>query len=125
MCTAETDRRQFLTAFGLAAAGCIVGRPAMADFSREARRSLSFWNTHTGERVSAVYWADGDYVPEALASIDRVLRDHRTGEVTRIDRHLLDVLHALRADLGTTAPFHVISCYRGQRLGHVVAVGPV
>jgi uncharacterized protein YcbK (DUF882 family) len=32
-----------------------------------------------------------------------------------VDRGLLDVLHALRLDLGTTAPFHVISCYRSSK----------
>jgi len=59
-----------------------------------------------------MYWADGEYRPEGLAAINRVLRDHRTGGIKPIDCRLLDVLHLLRKDLGTTAPFHVISCYR-------------
>jgi uncharacterized protein YcbK (DUF882 family) len=111
MDSADHGRRRFLSAVGLAGAGWILGRPAFADLA-QAPRSLSFLNTHTGEKVSAVYWADGSYRPEGLAAINRVLRDHRTGLVREIDRRLLDVLHALRNDVRARAPFHVISCYR-------------
>ena len=123
-------RRRFLTtAAGAAASLLVVGRAGWADApAASGRRSLSFLNTHTGESVSAVYWADGAYRAEGLAEIDRVLRDHRTGAVRAIDRRLLDVLHALRRDIGTSAPFHVISCYRSpqsndalRRAGRAVA----
>lgn len=112
MSVPDPGRRQFLSAAGLASAWWLLGRPASAAVQPHSPRSLSFLNTHTGEKVSAVYWADGDYQPEGLAAINRVLRDHRTGGVKAIDRRLLDVLHLLRNDLGTTVPFHVISCYR-------------
>jgi uncharacterized protein YcbK (DUF882 family) len=107
----DGGRRQFLSAAGLAGAWWLLGRPAFAD-AQLSPRSLSFLNTHTAEKVTAVYWADGVYQPEGLAAINHVLRDHRTGGIKPIDCRLLDVLHLLRKDLGTTAPFHVISCYR-------------
>src|SRR5438876_8515451 len=112
-----SGRRLFLTAAAGAAASLLVGRPSAADapFTARRERSLSLFNTHTGESVSAVYWADGEYRAEGLAQIDRVLRDHRTGAVRPIDRRLLDVLHALRRDIGTSAPYHVISCYRSPQ----------
>ena len=75
-------------------------------------RSLSFRETHTGEVLSTLYWVDGRYVPEAMAAIDRILRDYRTGEIKPIDKRLLDFLHAIRFSLGTREPFHVISGYR-------------
>lgn len=75
-------------------------------------RRLAFYNTHTGERVDAVYWVDGRYQADALARIDRVLRDHRTSRVKSIDRRVLDLLHELGGRLGTSQPFHVISAYR-------------
>jgi uncharacterized protein YcbK (DUF882 family) len=115
MSSPDHGRRRFLRAAGLAGAALLLGRSALADLMARDRRSLSFLNTHTGERVSGVYWADGRYLPDALACIDRVLRDHRTGDVIAVDRQLLDVLHALRLDLGTSAPFHVISCYRSPK----------
>lgn len=77
-------------------------------------RSLAFFNTHTNERCRVTYWRDGSFDPEALRSIDQILRDHRTDEVKEIDRNLLDLLHDLRRRLRTDAPFHVISGYRSQ-----------
>ena len=123
-------RRQFLTtAAGAAASVLACGRAGWADApAPSGRRALSFLNTHTGESVSTVYWADGEYRADGLAAIDRVLRDHRTGAVRPIDRRLLDVLHALRSDIGTSVPFNVISCYRSpqsnaalRRAGRAVA----
>ena len=123
-------RRLFLSAAAGAAVSLLVGRPSAADapFTARRERALSFFNTHTGESVSAVYWADGVYREEALATFNRVLRDHRTGGLHAVDTRLLDLLHALRGDLGTRAPFHVISCYRSPATnatlrshGHAVA----
>jgi uncharacterized protein YcbK (DUF882 family) len=111
----DSNRRRFLSVAGLAGASLLLGRSARADAPLPSARALAFVNTHTGEKVSATYWADGRYVPGALAAIDRVLRDHRTGDVIEVDRRLLEVLHALRRDLGTEAPYHVISCYRSPR----------
>jgi uncharacterized protein YcbK (DUF882 family) len=78
-------------------------------------RSLAFYNTHTGESLNACYWRKGGYVPGALAEIDFILRDHRTGEVIEIDRNLLDLLSSLRAGVGKSQPFHIISGYRSVR----------
>ena len=62
-------RRHFLTtAAGVAASLLVAGRAGWADAPAPAasgRRSLSFLNTHTGESVSTVYWADGEYRPTA------------------------------------------------------------
>jgi uncharacterized protein YcbK (DUF882 family) len=73
---------------------------------------LSFENMHTGERLSAAYWSDGQYVEDELVLIHRILRDHRTGEIHTIDCQLLDLLHHLRVSLETDQPFQVISGYR-------------
>jgi uncharacterized protein YcbK (DUF882 family) len=75
-------------------------------------KSLSLYNTHTGEGLNAVYWVEGEYLPEALAAVDHVLRDHRTDEIKPIDPQLLDLLHAIRKELGCHQPFHIISGYR-------------
>jgi len=75
-------------------------------------RVASFDNLHTGETLRTVYWAEGGYVPEALREIDHVLRDFRTDEVLSIDPALIDLLFALRREMGSTAAFGVISGYR-------------
>ena len=79
---------------------------------RSPEKSLSLYNTHTGEGVNAVYWVEGEYLPEALAAVDHVLRDHRTDEIKPIDPQLLDLLYAIREELGCHQAFHIISGYR-------------
>jgi uncharacterized protein YcbK (DUF882 family) len=95
----------------LTAASWLAASPCWAA-PRPLPRRLAFHNTHTGENVDVVYWSDGHYVPDALAEINRVLRDHRTSEVKAIDRRVLDLLFELRVALKTDKPFHVISGYR-------------
>jgi uncharacterized protein YcbK (DUF882 family) len=107
-------RRAFLRTSGAAllAAGTVGIRSALA---APAARRLSFENLHTGERLALDYWNDGAYHPEALAAINKVLRDFRTGDVHAIDPRLLDLLHDVNARLETAAPFQVISGYRSPR----------
>lgn len=114
--SASLSRRQFLKA-GLAAATCVALSPLLTGPARAAMllspaRTLAFTNLHTGESCALAYWEQGVYVPEALATINRVLRDHRTDEQHPIDVALLDLLTALQGRLETNAPFEVISGYR-------------
>ena len=108
------SRREFLGLGMLATAAGILPRTAQARIGGvlEAERSLAFYNTHTGETLNAVYWVQGEYVTESLATIDQILRDHRTDEIKSIDIQLLDLLHALGRRLETRQPIHIISGYR-------------
>lgn len=104
------DRREFIGLGGL----LIFSSAAQAGVG-SSPRLLSFDNLHTGEKLNTVYWADGEYVAESLADINRVLRDYRTGEIFSIDVRLLDALAALRIKLETARPFEVISGYRSPK----------
>lgn len=118
------DRRRLLSLAGAAAlsGGITLGSsPALARRIERDRRSLSFLHLHTGERLSVEYWAAGRHVGDALREIDMVLRDHRTGEHTRMDPELMDLLFALRTRLGTDRPFHVISGYRSPKTNAMLA----
>jgi len=107
-----TSRRDFLRLSGIVALG-LAGLPVLARASAPSRdRVLGFYNTHTGERIRATYWADGSYVASELAAVDRLLRDHRSGDVTVIDRRLFDMLYALQVASEARGDFHVISGYR-------------
>jgi uncharacterized protein YcbK (DUF882 family) len=75
-------------------------------------RTVALDNLHTGESMEAVYWADGDYIPDVLAAVNVHLRDFRTGDVHPIDPRLLDLLDAMTARTGTQSRFQVISGYR-------------
>ena len=104
------SRRQLLKlAAGALPLAAAWSAPALA---AAAPRDLAFHNLHTGETLRALYWDQGAYVPDALAAVDHVLRDFRTGDVHAIDPRLLDLLHTLGSTVGTGGPFQVISGYR-------------
>jgi uncharacterized protein YcbK (DUF882 family) len=78
-------------------------------------RRLHLYSTNTGESFNRVYWADGDYIPEALAEINHLLRDYRANQIKEIDPNLLDLLFNLNHKLEIDNPYHVISGYRTPR----------
>jgi uncharacterized protein YcbK (DUF882 family) len=88
-----------------------LGAAQAAPRLQEAR-TIALLNPHTGEAVKATYWLQGRYVPDELAAINRVLRDHWTNEVAAIDPRLLDVLHELQNRIETRGAFHAMSAYR-------------
>ncbi len=102
------ERRKFI--IGAGAALLAPASPALADIGES--RSIALDNLHTGEKLLVEYWQQGQYVPQALALVNHVLRDFRSGDVHAIDPRLLDLLALLRHGLETTAPFSVISGYR-------------
>lgn len=104
-------RRRFLAGAG-AALAAVPFSPAFAGVEQAGARTLSFDNLHTGEKLKIDYWIDGSYLPDALQTINHLLRDFRNGEVHMIEPKLLDLLTVLRAQLDTEQPFQVISGYR-------------
>jgi uncharacterized protein YcbK (DUF882 family) len=104
-------RRQFIKFGVLATATGIAPRLARA-VTESTERRLAFYSTHTGEKLDVVYRIGNDYIPESLAQVNRVLRDHRNNEVCAIDLRLLDLLHTLSNSLQARGVFHVISGYR-------------
>jgi len=109
------NRRSFLGFGALATAGALVpgtARAATAPAAARRDRVLSFFHTHTGERLKLAYCCDGVYQPEALAQLNHLLRDFRVDQQTAIDPQLFDLLHELGGVLETDQPFHVISGYR-------------
>ncbi len=78
----------------------------------KTEKNLSFYNTHTGESLKTTYWANGQYISEALSDVNFILRDHRTDEMKPINNTLLNLLHVIKMKIGTQQPFHIISGYR-------------
>ncbi|WP_082554926.1 DUF882 domain-containing protein [Caulobacter sp. Root1455] len=80
-----------------------------------APRWLKLHNIHTQEKLEAVYFDKGEYVPDAVQALDRVLRDYRTGDVYSMHPELFDTLSALSQKTGSKSHFQVISGYRSPR----------
>ncbi len=80
-----------------------------------APRWLKLHNIHTEEKLEAVYFENGDYVPDAVQALDKVLRDYRTGDVHPMNPRLFDTLADLAGKTETKAHFQVISGYRSPK----------
>lgn len=125
----DASRRGFLSSLGklVLGAGAAVTLPTIITDRAEAapmsaaRRTLSFVSPHTREKLRVTYFADGRYLPTALADVNEMLRDWRTGEKGRMDPKLLDLLFQLRQRLRTDEPFQVISGYRCPKTNAMLA----
>jgi uncharacterized protein YcbK (DUF882 family) len=89
-------RARWLLVF-LLAATCGRALESAGTLPREYR--LRFYNTHTNERLDIVYRRGDSYLPEALATLDRYLRDSLTGVVRHFEPRLFDLLYDLTASL--------------------------
>lgn len=109
-------RRRELLTLGAAAGLAAIAAPAWAQsFDVWGPRRAILDNLHTGEKFNEVYYANGSYLPDALAEATRVMRDWRTGDEHFIDPGLFDALHAIGDRLETRQPFQIISGYRSPR----------
>jgi uncharacterized protein YcbK (DUF882 family) len=112
--------RRRLVGAALLAAGAAVGAGTLARAAVRhgaadvERRSICLRNLHTAEELEVEYFRGG-YVPGALARIDVLLRDFRTGDVYPIDPGLIDQLRSVALALERPPVFHVISGYRSPR----------
>jgi uncharacterized protein YcbK (DUF882 family) len=113
-------RRRFLRSFGCAAVG--LGAIGTARAGGSERRSLAFVHTHTGERLTAVYYEAGAYRPGVLQQVNELLRDFRTDTVFPIDPMVLDRLFELHSDTGGTEPFQVICGYRSRATNEALRI---
>ena len=115
------SRRGFLGS--VAGAAITLASPAVIASSKPARdwstegspagdRELSFYNTHTGEKLKATFWSGGEYLDDGRKQIDWILRDHRAGVASAIDPKLLDLLFHLQAKVEHPGEFQIISGYR-------------
>jgi len=96
----------------LAAAVPALALPDTLQAASLTPRELRFVHTHTSERLVVEYFRDGQYLPDALTSVNHFLRDFRTEEEHEIQPDLLDLLHRLAGLTEADRPFQVISAYR-------------
>jgi uncharacterized protein YcbK (DUF882 family) len=104
--------------FAGTAAGALLLAPTLALADR--RRALSFYHTHTGERLRVTYAERNRPLPDALEEISHFLRDFRSGEAHPIDPQLLDILHQLQEATGGQGPYEIISAYRSPQTNEML-----
>jgi len=106
------SRRRFLTTSACVVAGLLV--PDMLFAAKKKFEPLSFYHTHTGERMEILY-TPGSYAGSVQKALEYFLRDFRTGEVHPIDPMLLDTLCAIQNCCGKHTAYEVISGYRSPK----------
>jgi uncharacterized protein YcbK (DUF882 family) len=113
----ELSRRRLMQLIFLAGLTILAPPSLLASIKalNTTKRSLSLYNPHTKESFAGIYRLNGEYDSHALAKINHLMRDTRTGEVKEIDKQLLDLMYALAEKLKAEEPFHVISGYRNPK----------
>ena len=99
---------------GVSAAG-LLASTAYGSSAPDGPKRIALLNLHTGERLDIEYFRDGIYVPSAVAAIEVLLRDFRTGERHAIDPSLMDYLVQVAHTAGVDPAFSVISGYRSPQ----------
>lgn len=117
--TLIASRRRFLRGAAMALPALFV--PGLVRATTGDHQRLAFFHTHTSETLDIVYRENGEYVPEALAEINHLLRDFRTGDVHQIDPALLDILHQVQDMTGGRGRYEIISGYRSPATNHMLA----
>lgn len=115
-----TSRRGFLAVLGSATLLSVAPNFATTGFAKAPAiltgagnyRSLALANDRTGEWLKSVYWIEGEYIPEALAAYNHILRDWREDRAVTFDPRTLDILTAVQTMLETSEPFEIVSGYR-------------
>ncbi len=115
------SRRQFLVFGAAASAAAFVSHPVEAALHTKVERAVALHNIHTGESLKTTYWANGHYQTGSLRQLNRILRDHYSGDVHSIDPQVIDLLCALQHRLGTKKPFQIISGYRSPQTNAMLA----
>lgn len=112
---ARVTRRTMLGALGGAAclltAPHAVASPAVLTGAGDVRR-VHLINPRTGDQLDTVYWVEGEYIPEAKAEIDFLLRDWRENLIIDFDMRTVNILAATQRLLEASEPMSIVSGYR-------------
>lgn len=113
--TSLFTRRRFIAGSLQLAAGIVLASPLESLATRiSPPQEISFFHTHTGERLALEYSCDG-CSEETRHSLNEFLRDFRTEEIHPIDPGLLDILSALQQKTGCHGTVEVVSGYRSPK----------
>lgn len=115
-------RRKFVS-FSLASAA-LLASGALKVLPASARQTIghevSIRNAHTGERFKGVYRIGSYYVPSAFRRINRVMRDHRTGDIHPIDPELIDTVARVQRDCRCGQAVEILSGYRSPKTNNML-----
>ncbi|MAR56600.1 MAG: hypothetical protein CMM93_05400 [Rickettsiales bacterium] len=116
-------RRNFLR--GLAGSAALTALPtsgfASALDSINEHHTIKLHSIHTGETGKFDIMVNGEFVAEELARADKLLRDHRTGDVEKMDQEALRLLAKIAKKTENSKGFNIISGYRSPASNAMLA----
>jgi uncharacterized protein YcbK (DUF882 family) len=115
--TSSISRRGLLGAF---AATAVIAAPTYSSAAGFLRgggdiRRLKMYSGRTGESIDTIYWIEGNYIPEAIAEVNRFFRDWRDGQTHQIDTRTIDIVAATQNLLDSNQPYTLISGFRSSQ----------
>ncbi|MBL8702989.1 MAG: DUF882 domain-containing protein [Alphaproteobacteria bacterium] len=114
--TARNPSRRSLFAFAAGACSLLlINKPASAARVLIPEKSLFITRAHAGESFRGVFWAAGQYDPDALTRIKRLLRDANDNSFHQIDTALIELMARMQRTLDTRQALEVVSGYRSPR----------
>jgi uncharacterized protein YcbK (DUF882 family) len=78
-------------------------------------RTLSFFHTHTNERLTVTFRRNGRVDEGALSQLNWFLRDWRVDKPAQMDPRLFDILWEVYRESGSSQPIQIISAYRSPQ----------
>ncbi len=108
--------------------GTFASLAAGRAFAQDASRWIELHNINTRETLKVTFHDGKDFIPAAVAKLQHLLRDFRTGEAHEIDTGLYLLLTDLAKKSGREPVYDLISGYRSPQTneklraqGHAVA----
>lgn len=103
--------------FGVFAAGIVAAAPTTSNAFGILRgagdiRRVKMYSGRSGESVDAIYWIDGQYIPEVLKEINHFMRDLRADSTFKMNPGNLDIIAATHHLLDVNEPYTLLSGYR-------------
>ncbi|MEZ2220335.1 DUF882 domain-containing protein [Rhizobium sp. RCC_161_2] len=86
-----------------------VGTPSQAGGET---RSLKIYYVHTGEKAVITYKRNGKYDPDGLEKLNRILRDWRKNQPTKMNPRLFDLIWEVYRESGSHEFIYVICGFR-------------
>lgn len=114
------SRRQALV-MGAGTLAGLVAAPALLRADAPYKRSLNMQSLNSGEKLKITYWAENDYIPDALKQINWFMRDLRSNDQTAMSTQLLDLLWEIDQLSPSSNPLYTMSGYRTPKTNAMLA----
>lgn len=112
----QLDRRSFLRATIISAPALAAPNLAFGARPDPARtREIRIRHARTDETFTDIYYDQGEYLTDAMDTLDKIMRDFHIDEVMMMDVRLYDLLSELQGKVPNKAPIHITSAYRSKK----------